>query len=173
VFKEKIQINSCLQNILELQEAVNNYPEDEDIPFPEYIRQTDWYRNFITNENKNSVDKIITLASTSNVPGQPVQCVGFVMMASWFYPELNIPYVGSASVSSAFELIPSHLVNKNDKHITKGYTDYGACVVSGPISLKEYQQGDLFITTDGIILKSTGKPSGHIGLILDKIELPT
>lgn len=168
-FDEIIEKSWEFQDVLELQEAVNSYPLDSEVFLSTYLKDSEWYKNHVNEENKEKVDRIIGLSTIARIEGQPLQCVGFVMLASWLYPELNIPYVGSAAVFSARELIPPELTAYKHEEVSGWHTNYGAYALGGPISLEEYMPGDLFVRTDGAIIASTGKPSGHIGLILGKI----
>lgn len=167
-FKNEKDSSYIIENLFELQDAVNGYTDSLGIYFSQYLKQTQWYNNFVTEENKERVDKIITLSSTSNVEGQAIQCVGFVMLASWLYPDLNIPYVGSASVTSARGLVPERLLNNKYIEVVETYTNYGANALAGPISIEQYQPGDLFVVPGEVYSETAKKPFGHIGLIVAK-----
>jgi len=167
-FKNETNSSYIIENLFELKEAVDGYTDDLGIYFSEYLKQTQWYKNFVTEENKEEVDKIITLSSTSNVEGQAIQCVGFVMLASWLYPDLNIPYVGSAPVTSARELVPEQLLNNKYIEVVETYTNYGANALAGPIPIEQYQPGDLFVVPGVVYSETAKKPFGHIGLIVAK-----
>ncbi len=167
-FKNETNSSYIIENLFELQEAVGGYTDDLGIYFSQYLKQTQWYKNFVTEENKERVDKIITLSSTSNVEGQAIQCVGFVMLASWLYPDLNIPYVGSASAVSARELVPERLLNNKYIEVVETYTNYGANALAGPIPIEQYQPGDLFVVPGEVYSETAKKPFGHIGLIVAK-----
>lgn len=167
-FEPAIERSRELQDILELQEAVNSYSEDSGILLESYLKGTDWYINHVTDENKDRVDRILRLGALTRVKGQPLQCVGFVMIASWIYPELNIPYVGGAPVNSARELIPEELRNYRYKEQRTMATNYGAQAIGGELKIDDYNPGDLFVRVDGAPMATTGKPTGHIGLVLDK-----
>jgi len=167
-FKNETNSSYIIENLFELKEAVDGYTDDLGIYFSEYLKQTQWYKNFVTEENKEEVDKIITLSSTSNVEGQAIQCVGFVMLASWLYPDLNIPYVGSAPVTSARELVPEQLLNNKYIEVVETYTNYGTNALAGPIPIEQYQPGDLFVVPGVVYSETAKKPFGHIGLIVAK-----
>lgn len=171
LFSERIEQNSTLKNVLELQESVNTYTYENPQRLNEYLRNSDWYKKYVTEENKERVDRILMLSTTAQVKNQPLQCVGFVMMASWLYPEIPIPYVGSAPADSARELIPEGLRNYTYKEKRSMATNYGAqAIAGGELSIDDYNPGDLFVRVDGAPMAGTGKPTGHIGLILDKIK---
>mgnify|MGYP001767144473 FL=1 len=120
-------------------------------------------------KNTDDINTIIGQSTTVNVEGQPLQCVGFAMLASELYPDLNIPDIGGAPITTARELIPTQLVDNKYGEVTKAYTNYGALALAGPLQLKDYQAGDLFVTTTGGISKITQKPFGHVGVILAKV----
>ena len=169
-FKSVVEEKEEFQDILKLQEAVNTYPDDSEIPLDIYLKGTDWYKQFKDEESQKNANRILQLATTSRVPGQPLQCVGFVMIASWIYPELSIPYVGSGTASTARELIPPHLREPQYGKINSYPTGLGdSFALSGPLTIDMYEPGDLFVRTDGGKAASTNKPTGHIGLIMDKI----
>jgi len=169
-FKNEADSNYIIQNLFELQDAVNGYSDNLGIYFSQYLKQTQWYNNFVTEENKERVDKIITLSSTSNVEGQAIQCVGFVMLASWLYPDLNIPYVGGAPVVSARGLVPQQLLDNKYIEVVETYTNYGANALAGPIPIEQYKPGDLFVVPGEVYSETAKKPFGHIGLIVAKHE---
>ena len=169
-FKNETDSSYIIENLFELQDAVNGYSDNLGIYFSQYLKQTQWYNNFVTEENKERVDKIITLSSTSNVEGQAIQCVGFVMLASWLYPDLNIPYVGSASVVSARGLVPQQLLDNKYIEVVETYTNYGANALAGPIPIEQYKPGDLFVVPGEVYSETAKKPFGHIGLIVAKHE---
>jgi hypothetical protein len=168
-FGDLIEQDKTIQNIFELQDAVNSFPVDSDMRLDDYLQTTDWYRNFVNEENKDRVDKVLSLASNTRIDGQPLQCVGFVMIASWIYPDLNIPYVGGMPVASARELIPEGVRNYSYEGITSSSSGISYVVADGgEIPLEQYEPGNLFVRTDGAIVASTGKPSGHIGAVIAK-----
>jgi hypothetical protein len=169
-FETRIEEKVDFQNILKLQEAVNSYDEESGIPLKIYLKETEWYKQFKDEESQKNADRILQLATISRVPGQPLQCVGFVMVASWLYPELSIPYVGGAQVTTARELVPPELRGYNYSEVRRWYTNYGGSVaLGGKLTIDMYEPGDLFIRTDGAKAASTQKPTGHIGFIMDKI----
>ena len=170
-FEHTVERSRELQDILQLQEAVNTYSEESGIHLNQYLKETDWYKNHITDENKERVDRILRLGTLTRVEGQPLQCVGFVMIASWLYPEIPIAYVGGAPVGSARELVPEELRNYTYGEKRVMATNYGALAIAGEeIAIDDYQPGDLFVRVDGAPMASTGKPTGHIGLILEKMK---
>ena len=168
-FQEEIKDSKSIQNIFDLQDAVNSYPNDSDVRFSVYLKQTQWYKDFVVGKNTDDINTIIGQSTTVNVEGQPLQCVGFAMLASELYPDLNIPYIGGAPITTARELIPTQLVDNKYGEVTKAYTNYGALALAGPLQLEDYQAGDLFVTTTGGISKITEKPFGHVGVILAKV----
>lgn len=167
-FADEIEQNKDIQNIYELQNAVNNYPNGSEMRFDEYIRTTDWYRNFVNSENKSNVDRILSLASITQIKNQPLQCVGFVMLASWLYPDLHIPYVGGIDSNSARGLIPPEIRNYTYKDIISIPSGIPNVVATaGRIPLDYYKEGDLFVRTDGSKM-ADGEPAGHIGVVLGR-----
>lgn len=171
LFSSRIEQSTTFKNLLELQESVNNYSEGNGQSIYEYLRQSDWYNGFVTDENKGQIDRILMLSTTARVPGQPLQCVGFVMMTSLLYPDLQIPYVGGSGVASARELIPDEIIKNKYTEIRTFYTNYGTLLLVGQnIGIDNYNPGDLFVRVDGAPMASTGKPTGHVGLILDKVK---
>lgn len=169
-FETRIEEKTEFQNILKLQEAVNSYNEESGVPLKIYLKETDWYKQFEDEESQKNADRILQLATISRVPGQPLQCVGFVMIASWLYPELSIPYVGGAQATTARELVPPELRGYNHSEVRKWYTGYGGAVaLGGKLTIDMYEPGDLYVRTDGAKAASTGKPTGHIGFVMDKI----
>ena len=168
-FKNEIVNNKSIQDIFDLQYAVNSYPTDSDVLFSTYLKQTQWYKNYIKDKDRGFVNQLIGQSTTVNIEGQPLQCVGFVILASRLYPDLNIPDIGGAPITTARELIPTQLVDNKYEEIAKAYTNYGTLALAGPLQLKDYQAGDLFVTTTGGISKITQKPFGHVGVILAKV----
>lgn len=169
-FESVIAEKQDFQDILKLQEAVNNYDEASGISLDKYLKETEWYQQFEDEESQKNADRILQLATISRIPGQPLQCVGFAMIVSWLYPDLSIPYVGGAPVSTARELVPPELREYNYSGVHEWHTNYGGSVaLGGKLTIDMYEPGDLFVRTDGAKAASTGKASGHIGLIMDKI----
>lgn len=169
-FAKEIENNNILKDILSLQKAVNSYPIDSEISLDIYLKGTDWYKQFKDEESKKAADRILQLGTTSRIYGQPLQCVGFVMITSLLYPELSIPYVGSVPAQSARELIPEEIRGYTYKEITGWSTDYGGYSIAGKnISLEDYNPGFLFIRADGSPMANTGKPTGHIGVVIGRI----
>jgi len=169
-FGEYIERNKDIQNIFELQDAVNSFPAGSDMRLDEYLYTTKWYRNFVNDENKENVNRILSLVSNTRIEGQPLQCVGFVMLTSWLYPDLNIPYVGGIPTNSASGLIPPEVRNyayKDTFSMFSGISNTIA-VVGKSIPLEEYESGNLFVRVDGGKVAGSGEPTGHVGVILGK-----
>jgi hypothetical protein len=168
-FESVIAEKQEFQDILKLQEAVNSYDEESGISLDIYLKGTEWYKTFKDEEARKEADRRISHATTSRIKGQPLQCVGFVMLVSSLYPELSIPYVGSVQASTAREFVPPDLRNYKYSEAKRWYTNFGAVAYGGPLTIDMYEPGDLFVRTDGAKAASTQKPTGHIGLIMDKI----
>jgi len=169
-FGEYIERNEDIQNIFELQDAVNNVPAGSDMRLDEYLYTTKWYRNFVNDENKEDVNRILSLVSNTRIEGQPLQCVGFVMLSSWLYPSLDIPYVGGIPADSARGLIPPELRNYtyNGKFSMYSGISNTIAVVGKSLPLEDYESGNLFVRVDGGKMAGSGEPTGHIGVILGK-----
>jgi len=167
-FSDKIEQSTTLRDILKLKNAVDNYSEENSQSFYKYLTSSEWYKEFVTDENKERVDRILLISTATQIKNQPLQCVGFVMMSSWLYPEMPIPYVGGSGVQSARELVPEELRNYQYREKRTMSTSYGAQAIAGELVIDDYNPGDLFVRVDGAPMASTGKPTGHVGLILDK-----
>lgn len=169
-FESIIAEKEQLQDILKLQEAVNSYDENSGIPIEKYLKETEWYKTFKDEESRKEADRRIMHATISRVQGQPLQCVGFVMLVSSLYPELSIPYVGGVQATTARELIPPVLREYNYTDVIVRNAEVGGAVaLGGALTIDMYKPGDLFIRKDGANAASTQKPTGHIGVILEKI----
>jgi hypothetical protein len=169
-FGEYIERNKDIQNIFELQDAVNSFPAGSDMRLDEYLYTTEWYRNFVNDENKENVDRILSLVSNTRIEGQPLQCVGFAMLSSWLYPDLNIPYVGGSTTNSARGLIPPELRNYTYKDTLSMFSGISNTLahLGRSIPLEDYEPGNLFVRVDGGNMAGSGEPTGHIGVILGK-----
>jgi len=169
-FVEYVESNNTIKDILSLQKAVNSYPVDSAQTLQKYLETTMWYKNFIKDHDKENTDKTLRVVSYTRIKNQPLQCVGFVMMVSSLYPELNVQYVGGAPVSSARELIPTELASPISRNIRGMATGYGGIAYAGKsITLKYYEVGDLFVLRDtAAMMAEGGGPTGHIGVVLGK-----
>ncbi len=157
-----------LENIQKLKEAVNSYPADSEEGLYKYLSTTDWYKESVNEKNKEYVDRILELVSITKIPGQPLQCMGFVMMLSWLYPSLDIPYIGGGP-ASARELAPAELRSAKYENTSSYFSGFAnTFAIGGKLTISDYEPGDLYVRTDGVKMQSTGKPAGHVGVILGK-----
>jgi hypothetical protein len=162
IFESEISQNSVLQDVLNLQEAVNSYSPNPETSLSEYLKNTDWYENAIQTKDKDAVDTALRIISYVKIKDQPLQCVGYVSMLSLIYPELNIQYVGGAPVKNAKELVPREILGSSAYDTRSMATGFGGLAYSGKsTTIDFYEIGDQFVITNGVV--------GHIGAVIGKM----
>ena len=180
-FQEEIEKEEYLSQIRELRDVVNALPTSFSGNLGDYLKTTEWYEGI---PDKESVEAPLRMLNYTKIEGQPLQCVGFViLLAGLKYEGINFQNVGGAysfgngttPAETATELIPFELISDEYAHIVP--TGYGGIALgSKDMSIDDYEVGDLFVRTDVGPLYTSGSSTGanttfktgHIGAIIGK-----
>lgn len=141
-FREEIENETVFQDILLLKEDLDDFPEDYEGTVFSYIQTTRWYESFVNDENRDHVNRILEFATSTRVEGQPLQCVGFVIMLANLYPELNIQNIGGAHVNSAKDLIPDYARSFTSTEVATRPADFGGLIrIARGMPIDTYESG--------------------------------
>lgn len=181
LFEEEFKEDSYFSEIRELQNIVNDLPPAFEGNLGSYLKTTAWYAN---RNNKEDLRGALNILDYTNVPGQPLQCVGFAILLSALNDEnLNVQNVGGAysfgagnsPAKTATELIPYKLFS--NKYLMSASTGYGGlALASENMKIDDYEVGDLFIRADIGRIANGYSPdgdaisfhTGHVGAIIGK-----
>jgi len=157
-FEEIINNSQDLQDIIMFSNTINSYSENEQFTLRSFLLDSDWRSNYsekFSDENLN-MNKIIQKGTTRQIDGQPLQCVGYVMMLTDLYPSMGFPNVSGAIADIAGDLVPD-FVRGLEGRFSTGYGEIA--LVGKSLTIDDYNAGDFFV------LKGT---YGHVGAILAK-----
>ena len=157
-FADVVNENETLQDIFYLAETVNTFVEDRDFYLGSYLKASEWYRQYTAQpENENlAIDRVIDKCTFRNIPGEPLQCMGFVMMLADLYPSMGFPNVSKAVAEVAGKMVPDFVYGVEGRFST-GYGEIA--LVGKSLTIEDYNAGDFFVIK--------GHP-GHVGAILAK-----
>ena len=160
-FAEIIAADPTLQDIMDFAKTVNSYVEDQGQFLNAYIKDSDWYARYqgAPENPEANISRVIDKGANRQIKGEPLQCIGFVMILTDLYPSLALPDISSAPVEFAGQLIPSYVYG------TEGTNSVGyggeRILVGKSLTIDSYKAGDVFVF-DGL--------PGHVGLILAKTD---
>jgi hypothetical protein len=162
LFSDRIRENEALRDIIDFGEAVNSYVEDPEVRLSDYLKTTDWYRNYLNNPNRSqeTLDYAMRILSHQiRIEGQPLQCVSYSIILAILYPDFGMQPLGGSGVASASELIREENVGIEGI----GSTGFGGLVIaSRDLGIERYQAGDHFVVQS--------RSFGHVGTIIDAFE---
>lgn len=163
-FEEEFKSDPVLQEILLLQEDLKEFPDDYQGSVFSFLQTTRWYNSFVNDENRDQVNRILEFATSTRVEGQPLQCVGFVIILSNLYPELNIPNIGGAHINSAKDLIPDYARGFTSTEVATRPLEIGGLInIAKGMPIDVYERGNLFVRDRYQLSRD-----GHVGVILAK-----
>jgi hypothetical protein len=161
---ETDEIKQDVRNILNLQDAINNYSEDSELPWDEYLKQHKWYIDYMTMraqespvsfEQKQQIDLALRYLTYGKVEGQPIQGIPLQVGLSLLYPELGIQGVGGATTIDAEgvlrgavtveDLVNTQEEDSNKKVVSSGY---GGLLYKGIDSLDMIEMGDTILNPE-------------------------
>lgn len=159
LFEQVIENDLVLQDILAFGNAINSYSEKGGLFLNEYLKKTDWFHNYLKvfEADESRVGRLIDRVTCRQIVGEPLQCVGFVVLLTELYPSMGFPYVGRASADMAGKIVPDIMFGLEGVFDT----NFGESFLVGKsLQIRDYNAGDTFV------LK--GEP-GHVGVVLARI----
>ena len=160
LFQHEIKSNVDIQDILAFSQTVNSFIDDNHCSLNEFLQTSEWYSNYVSacNDGSINVDKAIEKGTFRQIVGEPMQCVGYVMMLSDLYPSLGFPDISGAVAEVAGQLVPDFVYGLEGKFST-GYGELA--LVRKSLKIEDYNAGDFFVIK--------GDP-GHVGAILSTTD---
>jgi hypothetical protein len=172
-FEEQEETDYLMKDILYMQEAINSYKPNSEIPLGDYLVTTDWYQYVVSGFNNNHEElrfrNLLNQIDYRQVEGEPLQCFQFVKLFAYLFSEINVVQIGGATMPNEDEipvmfsrdLIPRELIRNQYSGIHTYQTNYGAILMYGKgIDIETYEPGDVGVVLDG--------DEGHVFIILRK-----
>ncbi|MGI6484417.1 MAG: hypothetical protein ACOX0R_02240 [Candidatus Dojkabacteria bacterium] len=171
--RDSIRDNDVINNIKELQETLVRYQNNTDVKFEDYIKESKWFKNMSEELGESYMEDLFTLKNTKT-KNIGIGSIEFVKLLSKLYPNMNIYELPTRGNSIPSRLLPPSSLNCNDK--TELLYDSYSVIAGKDIVIDDYQNGDIFINANiglyvddiGNVDYKTGRPAGHIGVILGK-----
>jgi len=157
-FRDIIEKDNYLKDILLFSTTINSYTENGQYSLQSFLMDSDWYSSYLKKNDMEYVNPVLAIqkGTTRRIIGEPMQCLGFVIMLTDLYPSMGFPDVSGAVADTAGKLVPDFVYGVEGKFST-GYGEFA--LVGKSLTIDDYNPGDFFV------LK--GYP-GHVGAILAK-----
>jgi hypothetical protein len=161
---ETDEMKENVRNILDLQDAINNYSEDSELAWDEYLKQHKWYVDYmsmkaqessISFEQKEKIDLALRYLTYGKVNGQPMQGIPFQVGLSLLYEDFGIYGVGGATTIDSEGNVKGAVTVKDLVNVREEDSDkkvvssgYGGLLYRGLDSLDMLEMGDTILNPE-------------------------